>query len=113
MLNQFVFSLTYRNSIEWISAPLLHEAMEKEGKLETFSNDNSFDQLPFSKPRGYQAKVTQGAPFCHDPTITGKHQRRVGACLIGTQARFCTAWTLEPVLGFAFIWFYIVSSRIT
>ena len=23
-------------------------------------------------------------------TITGKHQPRVGACLIGTQARFCT-----------------------
>ena len=106
LLNQFVFSLKYRNSTEWISAPLLHEAIEKEGILETFSN-NSFDQPPFSKQRGYQARATQGAPFCHDRTITGKHQQRVGACLIGTQVRFCTAWTLEPVLGFAFICFYI------
>ena len=106
LLNQFVFSLKYRNSTEWISAPLLHEAIEKEGILETFSN-NSFDQPPFSKQRGYQARATQGAPFCHDRTITGKHQQRVGACLIGIQVRFCTAWTLEPVLGFAFICFYI------
>ena len=106
LLNQFVFSLKYRNSTEWISAPLLHEAIEKEGILETFSN-NSFDQPPFSKQRGYQARATQGAPFCHDRTITGKHQQRVGACLIGTQARFCTAWTLEPLLGFTFICFYI------
>lgn len=106
LLNQFVFSLKYRNSREWISAPLLHEAIEKEGILETFSN-NSFDQPPFSKQRGYQARATQGAPFCHDRTITGKHQQRVGACLIGIQVRFCTAWTLEPVLGFAFICFYI------
>ena len=107
LLNQFVFSLKYRNSIEWISAPLLHEAVEKEGILETFSNDSSFDQPPFSKQRGYQARVTQGAPFCHDRTITGKYQPRVDACLIGTQGRFCTAWTLKPVLGFAFICFYI------
>ena len=106
LLNLFVFSLKYRNSTEWISAPLLHEAIEKEGILETFSN-NSFDQPPFSKQRGYQARATQGAPFCHDRTITGKHQQRVGACLIGTQARFCTAWTLEPLLGFTFICFYI------
>ena len=106
LLNQFVFSLKYRNSTEWISAPLLHEAIEKEGILETFSN-NSFDQPPFSKQRGYQARATQGAPFCHDRTITGKHQQRVGACLIGIQVRFCTAWTLEPVLGFAFICFCI------
>lgn len=106
LLNQFVFSLKYRNSTEWISAPLLHEAIEKEGILETFSN-NSLDQPPFSKQRGYQARATQGAPFCHDRTITGKHQQRVGACLIGTQARFCTAWTLEPLLGFTFICFYI------
>ena len=98
LLNQFVFS--------WISAPSLHEAIEKEGILETFSN-NSLDQPPFSKQRGYQARATQGAPFCHDRTITGKHQQRVGACLIGIQVRFCTAWTLEPVLGFAFICFYI------
>ena len=90
LLNQFVFSLKYSNSIEWISAPLLHEAIEKEGILETFSNDNSFDQPPFSKQRGYQARVTQGAPFCHDRTITGKHQPRVGAFLIRTQVRFCT-----------------------
>ena len=76
----------------------MHEATEKEGTLETFSNDN-FDQPP--------ARVTQGAPFCHDWTITGKYQPRVDACLIGTQGRFCTAWTLEPVLGFAFICFYI------
>lgn len=106
LLNQFVFPLKYRNSREWISAPLLHEAIEKEGILETFSS-NSFDQPPFSKQRGYQARATQGAPFCHDRTITGKHQQRVGACLIGIQVRFCTAWTLEPVLGFAFICFYI------
>ena len=106
-LNQFVFPVKYSNFIEWISAPLLHEAIEKEGILETFSNDNSFDQPPFSKQRGYQARVTQGAPFCHDRTITGKHQPRVGACLIGTQARFCTAWTLNPVLGFALICFFI------
>ena len=39
--------------------------------------------------------------------ITGRHQPRVDACLIGTQGRFCTAWTLERVLGFAFICFYI------
>ena len=106
LLNQFVFSLKYRNSREWISAPLLHEAIEKEGILETFSS-NSFDQPPFSKQRGYQARATQGAPFCHDRTITGKHQQRVGACLIRTQARFCTAWNLQPVFGFAFICFYI------
>lgn len=109
LLNQFVFSLKYRNSTEWISAPLLHEAIEKEGILDTFLN-NSFDQPPFSKQRGYQgyqARATQAAPFCHDRTITGKHQQRVGACLIGTQARFCTAWTLEPLLGFTFICFYI------
>ena len=81
--------------------------IEKEDILETFSKDNSFDQLPFSKQRGYQARVTQGAPFCHAPTITRKHQPRVSARLIGTQARICTAWTLEPVLGFAFIHFYI------
>ena len=84
----------------------MHEATEKEGTLETFSNDN-FDQPPFSKQRGYQARVTQGAPFCQDRTITGKYQPRVDACLIGTQGRFCTAWTLKPVLGFAFICFYI------
>ena len=107
LLNQFVFSLKYSNSIEWITAPLLHEAIEKAGILETFSNDNSFDQPPFSKQRVYQARVIEGAPFCHDPKITGQHQPRVGACLIGTQARFCTAWTLEPVLGFAFICFYM------
>ena len=107
LLNQFVFSLKYSNSIEWISAPLLHEAIEKEGILETFSNDNSFDQPPFSKQRGYQARVTQGAPFCHDRTIIGKHEPRVGACLIRTQDRFCTTWTLEPVLAFAFICFYV------
>ena len=58
--------------------------------LETFSNHNSLDQPPFPKQRGYQARVTQGTPFCHDRTITGKHQPRVGACLIRTQARFCT-----------------------
>ena len=107
LLNQFVFSLKYSNSIEWISAPSLHEAIEKAGILETFSNDNSFVQPPFSKQRGYQARVIEGASFCHDPTITGQNQQRVGACLIGTQARFCTAWTLEPVLGFAFLCFYI------
>ena len=49
----------------------MHEATEKEGTLETFSNDN-FDQPPFLKQKGYQARVTQGAPFCHDRTITGK-----------------------------------------
>ena len=59
----------------------MHEATEKEGTLETFSNDN-FDQPPFSKQRGYQARVTQGAPFCDDRTITGKYQPRVDACLI-------------------------------
>ena len=124
LLNQFVFSLKYSNSIEWISAPLLHEAIEKEGILvacvqtshlpqkkifsfpdffwgrgnvctqvsilNTFSNHNSLDQPPFPKQRGYQARVTQGTPFCHDRTITGKHQPRVGAFLIRTQARFCT-----------------------
>ena len=78
--------------------------VEKEGILETFSNDNSFDQPPFSKQRGYQARVTQGAPFCHDRSDA---QPRVSARLIGTQAKFCTAWTLEPVLGFALICFYI------
>ena len=86
---------------------ITHEAIEKEGILEPFSNDNSFDQPPFSKQRGYQARVTQGAPFCHDRTIIGKHEPRVGACLIRTQDRFCTTWTLEPVLAFAFICFYV------
>ena len=60
-----------------------------------------------SKQRGYQARVTQGAPFCHDRTIIGKHEARGGACLIRTQDRFCTTWTLEPVLAFAFICFYV------
>ena len=82
LLNKFVFPLKYSNSIEWMSAPLLHKAIEKEGILKIFSNDNSLDQPPFLKQRGYQARVTQGAPFCHAPTITGKHQPRVGACLI-------------------------------
>ena len=50
----------------------MHEATEKEGTLETFSNDN-FDQLP--------ARVTQGAPFCHDPKITeNEKDNEKGTC---------------------------------
>ena len=81
----------------------MHEATEKEGTLETFSNDN-FDQPPFSKQRGYQARVSSILSRSNDHSDA---QPRVSARLIGTQARFCTAWTLEPVLGFAFICFYI------
>ena len=80
--------------------------VEKEGILETFSNDNSFDQLPFSKQR-LPSQSDTGSSILSQSNDHSDSQPRVSARLIGTQARFCTAWTLEPVLGFAFICFYI------